>query len=66
MAFSYSSTILVIIISNLTMSKYRFAPPQVKQNLISDITNLVYEVPQVLPNDFRFTKLGNKEILEKS
>ena len=48
------------------MSKHRFAPPQVKQNLISDITNLVYEVPQVLQNDFRLTKLGNKEILEKS
>ena len=33
--------------------------PHVKQNLISIITNLVYKVPQELPNDLKIRKLGS-------
>ena len=33
--------------------------PQIKQNLISSIENLVYELPHELPNDLRLRKLGN-------
>ena len=39
--------------------------PQVKQYLISSITNLVHELPHKLPNDLRLRILGNQEILEK-
>ena len=33
--------------------------PHVKQNLISIITNLVYKVPQELPNDLKIRNLGS-------
>ena len=36
-----------------------------KRNLISSITNLVYELPHESPNDLKLTILGNQEILEK-
>ena len=39
--------------------------PQVKQYLISSITNYVNELPHVLPNDLRLRIFGNQEILEK-
>ena len=35
------------------MFKYSFESPQVKQNLISCIANLVYKLPQKLPNDLK-------------
>ena len=46
-----SSTILVIIFWNIIMFQFRPDSQQVKRNLISDITNLVYEVPHKLQND---------------
>ena len=46
-----SSTILVIIFWNIIMFHFRPDSQQVKRNLISDITNLVYEVPHKLQND---------------
>ena len=39
--------------------------PQVKGNLISSITILVYELPHELPNDLRLKILRVQEILEK-
>ena len=45
------STILVIIFWNIIMFQFRPDSQQVKRNLISDITNLVYEVPHKLQND---------------
>ena len=46
-----SSLILVIIFWNIIMFQFRPDSQQVKRNLISDITNLVYEVPHKLQND---------------
>ena len=40
--------------------------PQVKQNVIFSITNLVYDLPHELVNYLRLRILGNKEILRKS
>ena len=50
---------LVIISWNFTIFQYRSDSPQVKGNLISSITNLLYELPHELPNDLRLRKLGN-------
>ena len=52
-------TIVVIISRKLTMFQYRSESPQVKRNLISTISNLVYELPHELPNDLRPRNLGN-------
>ena len=48
------------------MFYYRSDYPQVKRNVISSISNLVYELPHELPNDLRLRILGNKKILGKS
>ena len=58
--------ILVIIFWNVAMFQYRSYQPQVKRNLISSISNLVYELPHELPNDLRLKILGNEEIFGKS
>ena len=50
---------VVTIFLNFAVLLHRFAPPQVKQNLISSITNLVYELPHKLQNDLILRKLGN-------
>ena len=48
------STILVTIFWNFTRFQYKSDSPQVKENLIiselSKLANLVYELPQKLPN----------------
>ena len=36
-----------------------FLSPQVKQIVIISNKNVIYELPQELPNDLRLTKLGN-------
>ena len=51
--------ILIIIFWNFTIFQYRSNSPQVKGTLISSIANLVYELPNELPNDFRLRILGN-------
>ena len=51
------ATILVIIFWNF-LFWYRSDLPQVKRNFISSTANLVYELPQELPNDLRFGILG--------
>ena len=56
------STVLVIIFWNFIISQYRSDSPQVKRNLISSKTNLVYELPHKLPNSLRLRILGNQEI----
>ena len=52
-------TILVIILWNFEIFYYRSDSPQVKQNLISGIANLVFELPHELPNNLRLRILGN-------
>ena len=54
-----------IIFWNFSMFQYRPDSPQVKQNLISTITNFVCELPHELQNGLRLITLGNQEILEK-
>lgn len=49
---------------NFSKFEYTLHSPQVKLNSISSIKNLIYELPDELPNDLWF--LGNKEILVKS
>ena len=44
------TTILVVIFWNFQYVSTHPISPQVKQNLISNLTNLVYELPQELPN----------------
>ena len=46
--------------------QYRFFLSQVKWNLISKVTNFVFELPQELPKYLRLRILGNQEILENS
>ena len=53
------STVLVIIFWNFTMFYERSESPQVKENLISSITNLIYELPHEFSNDLKLTILGN-------
>ena len=57
---------LVIIFQNFTTFQCRSDSPQVKQNLISGIANLVYELPSKLPNDLTLMIIENQEVLEKS
>ena len=45
--------ILVIIFSNFFVFYDKSNTPQVKRNFISSITNLVYELPQKLPNNLK-------------
>ena len=54
-----ASTVLVITFWSFTVFQYRTGLPQVKQSLISSITNLLYELPQRLLNDLRLRILGN-------
>ena len=61
-----SPAIVVIIFWNFAMFQYRANSPQIKQNLISSITNLVYELSHGLPNNLRLRIIGNQKILEKS
>ena len=53
------STVLVIIFWNFTMFYERSESPQVKENLTSSITNLIYELPHEFSNDLKLTILGN-------
>ena len=53
------STVLVIIFWNFAMFYERSESPQVKENLISSITNLIYELPHEFSNDLKLTILGN-------
>ena len=53
------SVILVIIFRNFTMFQWRSGSPQVTQNLISSITNLVYQLSHELPNELRCRIFGN-------
>ena len=46
-------TILVIIFWNFTVFQDRSDSPQGKQNLISSIANVVYELPHELSNNLR-------------
>ena len=62
----YFQTILVIIFWNLTMFQYRSDSVQVKQNVISSIAKVVYDLPHELPKELRLRILGNKEMLGKS
>ena len=52
--------ILVIICWNFTIFEYKSDSPQAKGNLISSIANLVYGLPNELPNNLR--DLGSQEI----
>ena len=51
--------ILVTIFWNFAIFQYRSDSPQVKRNLTSSTSNLVYKLPHQLPNDLRLRKLGN-------
>ena len=53
------STVLVTIFWNFSMFYERSESPQVKENLISSITNLIYELPHEFSNDLKLTILGN-------
>ena len=53
------TTILVVIFWNFQYVSTYPISPQVKQNLISNLTNLVYKLPQELPNDL---SLASQEI----
>ena len=57
-------TLPVIIFWNFIKFYYRFQSPQVKHNLISSITNFVYELPNELANDLRFKISLNLQILK--
>ena len=46
--------------------RFRLDSPQVKQDLISGITNFVYELPYELPDKLKLRIFGNQEILGKS
>ena len=46
--------------------QYGSDSPQVKRNLISSITILVYELRHKLPNDLRLRILGNQKMFKKS
>ena len=59
------STIPVLIFWPFFKNLYRAESPQVKQHLVSSITNLVHDFPHRLPNDLRLSILENYEILEK-
>ena len=63
----YVTTILVIIFWNFTMFQYRSKSPQVKRNLLSSITNLVYKLPHELLNELRLGILAKtrKKTLKK-
>ena len=52
-----------IIFWNFSMFQYRPDSPQVKQNLISTITNFVRELPHELQNGLRIITLGQPQLL---
>lgn len=53
------STTPVIIVWQVNVFEYEFDSPHVKQELISGITNFVYELCHNLPNNLRIRLLGN-------
>ena len=53
------TTFLVIIFLNFKVFQYRSDFPQVKQNLLSSITNFVNELPHELPIDLKLRISGN-------
>ena len=55
-------TVMVIIFLNLAMFQQRPDWPQVKQNVICSIANLLYELRHKIPNELRLRILGSKEI----
>ena len=57
---------MIIIFWNFTIFYYRSDSPLVKQNFISRVANLVYELPLEFLNDLRLRILGNQEIIENS
>ena len=59
------AAILIIVFWNFTMFQNRSISIQVKRNLISSITNLVYKLPNQFPSDLRLKILGNQKIIEK-
>ena len=52
-------TMLVIIFWNFSLFQCSSDSPQIKQNLISNMTNFIDELPREFPNDWRLRKLGN-------
>ena len=54
---------MVIVFRNCKIFGYKFNLP--KGNLISSITNLVYQGPHELPNDLRLRDLGKLQVLKK-
>ena len=56
--------ILVIIFWNFTVFSDKSILPQVKRNLISSISNLVYELLHELPDGLRYRIVGNEEIFK--
>ena len=62
--FQLNTTILVVIFQHFLIIQLTSESPQVKQYLISNITNLVHELPHELPNYLRLRILGNQETLE--
>ena len=57
---------MVVIFCIFIEFYYRFHSPQVKQNLISSITNLVYELPNELRNNLRFEIFRKFKNIKKS
>ena len=55
------TTILVIIFWDYTMFQQRSDQPQVKQNMRASIVNLVYELPNELPDDLRSQEIGKHQ-----
>ena len=51
------AAIFVIIFWNFAVFQYRSDSSQVKRNLLSGITNLIYELSHDLPNDLRLKDL---------
>ena len=62
--FQLNTTILVVIFQHFLIIQLTSESPQVKRYLISNITNLVHELPHELPNYLRLRILGNQETLE--
>ena len=54
--FQLNTTILVVIFQHFLIIQLTSESPQVKRYLISNITNLVQELPHELPNDLRLRK----------
>ena len=59
-----NTAILVMIFWNFTVFQCRSNSPQLKQILISSITNLLYELSNELPNGLKLSILGHMEIVK--